>query len=99
MVVRPIHGDDEFGLRVDLAVFGLRRYRQQREEKKKRNHLQRLEQHHAERIERFFARVEAEFIDHARMARSCARSKAGTTRVSVSVTAREKTFAVAPSSM
>ena len=46
-----------------------------------------------------FARVEAELIDHARMARSWARSKAGTTRVSVSVTARENTFAVALSSM
>ena len=99
MAVRPIHGDDEFGFRVDLAVLGLRRYRQEREEKEKRDHLQRLEQHDAEGIERLFARVEAELIDHARIARSWARSKAGTTRVSVSVTARENTFAVALSSM
>src|SRR6476661_150952 len=49
--------------------------------RKKRNYLQRLEQHDAERIERLFARVEAELIDHARLARSWARSKAGTTRV------------------
>ena len=99
MAVGPIHGDDEFGFRVDLSVLGFRRYRQEREEEKKRDHLQRLEQHDAEGIERLFARVKPEVIDHARIARSCARSKAGTTRVSVSVTAREKTLAVALSSM
>ena len=72
---------------------------EQREEEEKRDDLQRLEQHHAERIERLLARVQAEFIDHARVPRPCARSSAGTTRVSVSVTARENTFAVAESSM
>ena len=84
---------------VDLAVLRLGRYRQEREEEKKRDDLQRLEQHHAEGIERLFPRIEAEFIDHTRVPRSCARSNAGTTRVSVSVTARENTFAVAASSM
>ncbi len=64
MVVGPVHGDDELGLGVDLAVLGVGRDRQQRQEKKEGDHLQRLEQHHAEGIERLLARIKPEVIDH-----------------------------------
>ena len=56
MAVGPGHGDDELGLGVDLALLGLRIHHQQRDEEQEGDDLQRLEQHHAERIERPFSR-------------------------------------------
>ena len=64
VVVRPVHRDEEFGLGIDLAVLGVRRDRQQRQEEQEGDHLQRLEQHHAERVERLLARIETEVIHH-----------------------------------
>jgi hypothetical protein len=62
MVVRPVHRDDEFGLGIDLALLGIRRHREQRNEEQKGDHLQRFEQHHAERVERLLSRIETEII-------------------------------------
>ena len=64
MVIRPIHGDDELSLRLDLAILGFRGDRKQRDEEQKGDHLQRLEQHDAEWIERLLARVETELVKH-----------------------------------
>ncbi len=66
MAVGPVHGDDELGLGIDLAFLRLGCNRQQREEEQEGHDLQRLEQHHAEGIERLFARVEPELIHHGR---------------------------------
>ena len=62
--VRPIHRDDELGLGIDLALLGMGRDREKRQEEQESDHLQRLEQHHAERIEILIPRVEAEIIQH-----------------------------------
>src|SRR5258708_6580345 len=62
MAVRPRHGDDEIRLAVDLALLGLRIDDQKGNEEQKCDDLKRLKQHHAERIERPFARVVAEAI-------------------------------------
>ena len=64
MTVGPVHRDEEFGLGIDLALLGVRRDRKQRQEEQERDHLQRLEQHHAERVERLLARIETEVIHH-----------------------------------
>jgi hypothetical protein len=65
VIVRPAHRDDELGLALDLALLGLRIHHQKREEKQKRNDLQRLEQHHAERIKGSLARIIAEAVHPA----------------------------------
>src|SRR5262245_31368918 len=73
MIVRPRHGDDELGLRLDLAFLGLGIHRQQRDEKQERDDLQALEEHEAEGIE-LLARIITEAVHHA-LARERTRRK------------------------
>ena len=102
MIVRPVHRDEEFGLGIDLAVLGVRRDREQRQEEQEGDHLQRLEQHHAERVERLLARIETEVVHHGGvpgLSTAGRLSNTGVTWVSVSMTASENTRWVAASSM
>src|SRR5580658_9078465 len=66
MPVRPAHGDEELRLRLDLALLGLRVDHQERDEEQEGDHLQRLEQHDAERIERAILRIITEAVHRAR---------------------------------
>src|ERR1700744_1455895 len=73
MVIRPIHRNDEFRLGIDLAVLGVRRHGEQSNEEEEGDYLQRLKQHHAERIERLFTRIETELIHDAGVPRPALR--------------------------
>jgi hypothetical protein len=65
MLIGPGHRHHEFGLAVDLAVLRLGRDGQERDEEQEGEHLQRLEQHDRERIERLLRRHQFEFVDHS----------------------------------
>jgi hypothetical protein len=95
MIVRPAHGDEQFELGVDLAGIVLRLDRQQRDEEQERQHLKRLEQHHAHRIEGCLPAGEIKLIDHPAISEP--RSRIGTTWTSISPTAKANSFAVASS--
>src|SRR5262249_35955502 len=62
--VGPGHGDDELGLRLDLAFLRLRIHREQRDEEKESDDLQALEEHEAEGIE-LLARIVTEAVHRA----------------------------------
>src|SRR5262245_5525900 len=64
VLVGPGHGDDELGLRLDLAFLRLRIHRQQRDEEKESDDLQALEEHEAEGIE-LLARIVTEAVHRA----------------------------------
>src|SRR5262249_23486290 len=64
MLVGPGHGDDELGLRLDLAFLCFRVHRQERDEEKKGDNLQALEEHEAEGIE-LLARIVTEAVHRA----------------------------------
>ncbi|MFK4574630.1 hypothetical protein ABIF94_006066 [Bradyrhizobium ottawaense] len=64
VAIRPVQRDHELGLGIDLALLGIRGDREQRKKEQERDHLERLEQHHAQRIERLLARIETEIIHH-----------------------------------
>src|SRR5262249_13048973 len=97
MIVGPIHGDEEFGLAVDLALLRLGRDDEEGDEEQEGQDLQGLEQHDAEGIEGILARQEIEIVDHSPAAAAGPRrpSSAETTWPSVSSTAKAKIFAVA----
>ncbi len=97
MLIGPGRGHQKFRLAVDLAVLGLGRDGEQRDEEQEGQDLQRLEQHDRERIERLLLRHEVKFVDHS--AASGRFSRIEITRTSVKPTAKANSFAVASSSM
>src|SRR5262249_34921174 len=62
--VGPGHGDDELGLRLDLAFLRFRIHREQRDEEQESDDLQALEEHEAEGIE-LLARIVTEAVHRA----------------------------------
>src|SRR5207248_3041506 len=97
MIVGPVHRDEDLGLGIDLAFLCIGRDREQRQEEQESDHLERLEQHHAERVERLLARIETEVIHHGGVPGRVSNTEV--TWVSVSMTASENTRWVAASSM